>query len=130
MKPDVKGMSDEHLINAARYHNTKANWHAVQEDYMRRELDVREQRRHWQRQRRLERKHPVTLPYYYGCGVSMSHLPTYAHLKHPWRHRLAHWLGLYMVFPIHCEPPHDSWIRYVCATCGVVSKPEQPIWPL
>jgi len=58
----------------------------------------------------------------------MSHFPTHANLRHPWRHRIAHWFGLYMVRPY--VDPNGYWVRYVCATCGVVSKPEAPVWPL
>ena len=45
MKPDVKDMRDEHLANAVRYHQRKAAWHEQQEEYMRKEIALREVRR-------------------------------------------------------------------------------------
>jgi len=50
MKPDVKGMSDEHLANAARYHRQKATWHELQEEYVRQEIELRDARR-WRKQK-------------------------------------------------------------------------------
>jgi hypothetical protein len=54
MKPDVKGMSDEHLANAARYHRQQATWHGLQAADVRQEIELRDARR-WRKQKGYSR---------------------------------------------------------------------------
>ena len=48
--------------------------------------------------------------------------PTWAHFKHPLRHKLAHFFGVYQVRPLFYN---KVIVRYYCVTCGVIEKPEQ-----
>jgi hypothetical protein len=51
MKLDVKGMSDEHLANAARYHRQKATWHERVHVRVRQEIELRGVRRRWRKKK-------------------------------------------------------------------------------
>lgn len=57
--------------------------------------------------------------------MTTDYQPTWKNLQHPLRHKIAHWLGWYQVYPIFKAGVAYDYVRYCCVTCGKLEDWEQ-----